>query len=117
MVTGSFTDKTDVLNRLSSAESLRQTVTLLQYMFPRQFGLPNVFTSKTPQGLLHRPFRLEDQETPKIPKRLRGTLVELVQGLQRRNRHCAYTELLRYYCPDVCCHLYWTLLTTHTGHC
>lgn len=76
----------------------------MQHIFPRQFGLPNVFTSVAQQGLLNRSFRLEEQEqTPKIPKRLRGVSVELLQGLQRRNKHCSYTELLRYYCPsDVC---------------
>lgn len=76
----------------------------MQHIFPKQFGLPNVFTSMTYQGSFNHSFRLEEQEqTPKIPKRLRGTLVELLQGLQRRNKHCSYTELLRYYCPsDVC---------------
>ena len=90
---------TDALNRFSSADSLAQTVHLMKSVFPKQFGLHNVFTSDG------SPFRRGittgiDEETPKIPKRLRGRPVELVQRLQRRSRHCSYAELLRYYCPE-----------------
>lgn len=90
---------TDVLNRFSSADSLAQTVRLMKSIFPRQFGLHNVFTSDG------TPFRQDvttgtDEETPKIPKRLRGRPVELVQRLQRRSKQCSYAELLRYYCPE-----------------
>lgn len=35
----------------------------------------------------------------KVPKRLRGDLVVLIQKLQKRHQRCPYAELLRYYCP------------------
>lgn len=34
----------DVLNRFPSSGSLSQTVHVMKYIFPRQFGLHNVFT-------------------------------------------------------------------------
>ena len=70
----------------------------MKSIFPRQFGLHNVFTSDG------TPFRQDitgaDEETAKTPKRLRGRPVELVQQLQRRSKNCSYAELLRYYCPE-----------------
>lgn len=33
----------DVLSRFSSLDSMAQTVHVMKYIFPRQFGLPNVF--------------------------------------------------------------------------
>ena len=39
----------------------------------------------------------------KIPKRLRGQVIELVQQLQNRNKHCSYPHLLNYYCPSEVC--------------
>lgn len=44
----------------------------------------------------------------KLPKRLRGQPLQLVRALQKRNKSCPYTELLRYYCPlDVCARTKW----------
>lgn len=37
----------------------------------------------------------------KIPRRLRGRLVELIQRMQKRHARCSYVELLRHYCPKV----------------
>lgn len=115
----------DVLNRFPSP-TLDQTVHVMKYIFPRQFGLHNVFTSKVDTRETVQPLKDytvredeiahveklkrvrhygydgeqdEQRESVKIPKRLRGKAVELVQRLQRRNRRCPYTELLRYYCP------------------
>ncbi|KAL2002309.1 hypothetical protein VTN02DRAFT_216 [Thermoascus thermophilus] len=99
------------LNRFPSP-SPEHTVHVMKYIFPRQFGLHNVFTSpvdprETAQPLkdytvredeIARRQQGESGAPLKIPKRLRGT-VELVQRLQRRNASCPYTELLRYYCP------------------
>lgn len=116
MLVGSeFADKTDVLNRCPSSDSLSQTVNILKYIFPRQFGLHNVFTSVTDNRQTVQPFKdytmREDEiaqarrdgdsesQCLKIPKRLRGKAVDLVQKLQNRNRRCSYVELLRYYCP------------------
>ncbi|KAJ6145523.1 Telomere reverse transcriptase [Penicillium chermesinum] len=35
----------------------------------------------------------------KVPKRLRGTAMELVHSLRIRHSRCSYAEILRYYCP------------------
>lgn len=39
----------------------------------------------------------------KLPKRLRGEIVTLIQKLQKRHQRCAYVELLRHYCPTKVC--------------
>ncbi|OXV06383.1 hypothetical protein Egran_05849 [Elaphomyces granulatus] len=117
-----------VLNRFpySTPRDLSHTVHVMKYIFPRQFGLHNVFTSEIDRRETVQPFkdytlreeeiasverqrrsRLpslqigagESKESFKIPKRLRGKVVELVQKLQRSNKCCSYSELLRYYCP------------------
>ncbi|KAL9099832.1 MAG: hypothetical protein Q9163_004720 [Psora crenata] len=108
------------LNRYSDYESLHQTSRLMKYIFPKQFSLHNVFTSKvdykeTVQPLKdytlreeeiaqqeHRlksrlPF-LQDLEQ-RIPRRLRGEPVKLVRELQRRHSRCSYSEILEYHCP------------------
>lgn len=91
----------------------------MKYIFPRQFGLHNVFTSVTDNRQTVQPFKdytmREDEiaqarrrtrsigandESQKIPKRLRGMVLDLVQKLQNRNKRCSYVELLRYYCPS-----------------
>ena len=101
----------------------------MKYIFPRQFGLHNVFTSTPDSRQTIQPFKdytmREDEislaekqrqhvqnpfpgpqgiesprESVKIPKRLRGEAVQLVQKLQSRNNQCSYVELLRYYCPS-----------------
>lgn len=95
----------------------------MKYIFPRQFGLHNVFTSpvdlrETVQPL--KDYTLREQEitrhqrqiqlksagparSPKVhlPKRLRGPAVALVKKLQKLHSRCCYTELLRHYCPPV----------------
>ncbi len=97
------------------------------YMFPRQFGLHNAFTSKVDPKDTVQPFKdytlraqeialkFGDQserdvktsstkETKRfIPKRLRGSVERLVRKMQKLHARCAYTELLKYYCPDVVC--------------
>lgn len=98
----------------------------MKYIFPRQFGLHNVFTSRVNFRETVQPFKdytvREDEIEAanrtarmrkglalngadgdlgkvKLPKRLRGELVSLIQKLQKRHTRCAYTELLKYYCP------------------
>lgn len=91
------------------------TLRVMMYMFPRQFGLHNVFTSKvdytqTAQRL--KDYTLREQEIsekfepleiggrlPKLPKRLRGEARALVQQLQILHSRCSYAKLLHYYCP------------------
>lgn len=114
----------DVLNRLSDHTSLKQTIHVLKYIFPRQFGLHNVFTCKTDFRETSQPFKdytLREQEIARdklrkasrkgrrdsklgdfgeaIPKRLRGQTVDLVRCLRVLHHRCSYVELLRYYCP------------------
>lgn len=82
----------------------------MKYIFPRQFGLHNVFISATDpkeytQYLKDYTFReaeidkMAGSNPNKIPKRLRGELVQLVQKLQKRHQRCAYAEMMEYYCP------------------
>lgn len=108
----------DVLNRCPDSSNLSQTVHLMKYIFPRQFGIHNVFTSRVDSRETVQPFKdytvREDEIetvkraarvkkgldlTTKLPKRLRGELVSLIQKLQKRHTRCAYNELLKYYCP------------------
>lgn len=85
------------------------------YIFPRQFGLHNAFTSKvnfkeTAQRLkdytlreeeIFETFgRLNDSDTRvRMPKRLRGTATELVRKLQISHQRCSYSQLLQHHCP------------------
>lgn len=96
----------------------------MRYIFPRQFGLHNVFTSKVDHRETAMPFKdytlrekdihtamcrelgpkaTDAQEIAKwkqrIPKRLRGDAVKLVDKLRVRNQRCSYMEMLRHYCP------------------
>lgn len=39
----------------------------------------------------------------RVPKRLRGDLISLINKLRTLNQRCSYTEMLRHYCPvEVC---------------
>lgn len=112
-----------VLNRYHDRESEEQTVHVMKYVFPRQFGLHNVFTSEvnpreTAQAFndytvreqeiaseraraeRSLPAHLTDRVKPqlRIPKRLRGQAYELIKTVRRRHEHCSYAELLRHYC-------------------
>lgn len=83
----------------------------MKYMFPKEFGLHNVFTSindprEAAQPLQEYTFREDEiqskQETRsggKVPRRLRGIAIDLVWKLRRRHQTCPYAELLRHYCP------------------
>ncbi|KAI0841960.1 hypothetical protein F5Y06DRAFT_164723 [Hypoxylon sp. FL0890] len=91
------------------------TLRVMMYIFPRQFGLHNVFTSKvnfkeTSQRLKDYTLREEEifqkfgrlnEPTTRVqtPKRLRGTATELVRKLQILHQRCSYSRLLQYHCP------------------
>ncbi|KAL7960876.1 hypothetical protein V8C34DRAFT_312267 [Trichoderma compactum] len=93
------------------------TIKLMMYIFPRQFGLHNVFTSAIDANQTAQKFHdytLREDEIskkmrankgspekslPKLPKRLRGSTRDLVQRLQVLHARCSYFELLRHYCP------------------
>ena len=98
-----------VLERFSDPNKSSHTTHLLQYVFPRQFGLHNVFTSKvdpieTAQPLKDYTFREAEisalrGKATKVPRRLRGGALRLIQKIQRNHKACAYSQLLRHYCP------------------
>ncbi len=112
----------DVLNRYGDADNPNHTVHLMKYVFPRQFGLHNAFTSKVDSRETVQPFKdytLREQEIAQVehqkssnrgettvssdqlhvPKRLRGAAYDLVKKLQRRHANCSYSELLKHHCP------------------
>jgi telomerase reverse transcriptase len=94
-------------------------IRIMMYIFPRQFGLHNVFTSvvdrrQTAQPLqdytlreeeIARKFPGKDEKGKRaakhIPKRLRGSLPHLIQRLQVLHSRCAYAAMLQHYCPVI----------------
>ena len=113
----------DVLNRYSDSGNPEHTVHHLKYIFPRQFGLHNVFTCSVDTRETSHAFKdytLREQEIAldlkrfriqqndqckklgsRLPKRLRGPLFQLIGKLQRLHNKCSYLELLKYYCPVI----------------
>lgn len=93
----------------------------MMYMFPRQFGLHNVFTShvdSTQTAQKFQDYTLREEEILKkfrkkegcihvlnvrAPKRLRGMPEHLVRRLQTLHSRCSYVELLQHYCPVCMC--------------
>jgi telomerase reverse transcriptase len=89
----------------------------MMYIFPRQFGLHNVFTSQvdhTQTAQRFQDYTLREEEITQkfcvsqdgvqqfkahIPKRLRGLTQDLVRKLQVFHARCSYSMLLQHYCP------------------
>jgi telomerase reverse transcriptase len=102
----------DILNRIGNDEEVNKNAHLLKYIFPRQFGLHNVFTYAIDMKNSAQPFKdytLREQEIKSasmkskqrsLPKRLRGECETLVSHLRTRHERCAYSALLQYYCPN-----------------
>jgi telomerase reverse transcriptase len=100
------------LNRIGNDDEGSKTAHLLKYIFPRQFGLHNVFTYALDTKNSAQPFKgytLREQEIKtankkskqrSLPKRLRGECETLTSHLHTRHERCAYSALLQYYCPD-----------------
>jgi telomerase reverse transcriptase len=98
-------------NDLQENAHNRSTVEVMMYIFPRQFGLHNVFTEEVDQKQTMQPFqdytlRNDDidmkfghDKMPKIPRRLRGKAIQLARQLQINHRRCPYKILLDHYCP------------------
>ncbi len=122
----------DVLNRFPSrpsggerqeghgeieGEDDANTVHVMMYMFPRQFGLHNAFTSTVDRRRTAQKFQdytLREEEitqkfamqegngriiSARVPRRLRGVTQNLVKRLRIRHGRCSYAEMLQYYCP------------------
>lgn len=98
------------------AENAASTNRVLMYMFPRQFGLHNAFTSKVDFRETSQRFKdytLREEEislkvgkskdgSPNkvhVPKRLRGMAIEMVRQMQKQHQRCSYSKLIEHYCP------------------
>lgn len=117
----SVTYLADVLNRYpyvmnskfdgKSRSPPPNTIHVMMHLFPRQFGLHDVFTAEVDSRETVQPFKdytlredeihtkFSSEASIKIPKRLRGKASELVHKLQIRHSRCPYKILLEYYCP------------------
>ncbi|KAJ5806303.1 uncharacterized protein N7503_003905 [Penicillium pulvis] len=99
--------RTHVFNRFRDLSSAAKTIHVMMYIFPRQFGLRNVFVptgDQKEQFVSHGHAFREDEifdgdGCSKIPKRLRGQAVELAHSFRARHARCSYEELLKHYCP------------------
>lgn len=109
-VTDSAQADPDQKTRLNQSNE-QNTLKVMMYIFPRQFGLHNVFNSKvdylkTAQKLPDYTLREEEinslfkDQKIRTPKRLRGDVKRLVEHLQSLHGRCAYVELLRHHCPS-----------------
>jgi telomerase reverse transcriptase len=98
----------DVINQ----KNRETTIRVMMYIFPREFGLHNAFTSVVDSRDTSQPFNdytlREDEICSKyregpwtVPKRLRGAAMELVKKFQILHSRCPYSELLKYYCPVI----------------
>ncbi len=107
-----------VFNRYPDHNNKHHVVHNVKYVFPRQFGLHNVFTSKVDSKETIQPFKdytlreheiarsmpsnaattARDRSKGRLPKRLRGPTQSLVRKLLRNHHQCTYTQLLRHYC-------------------
>lgn len=94
------------------------TLKVMAYMFPRQFGLHNVFTStvdRTKTAQKFQDYTLREEELSAafrqtsgdksalrihLPKRLRGEAKRLTQRLQILHARCSYVALFEHYCPS-----------------
>ena len=114
----------DVLNRFCDISNDEQSTHIMKHVFPRQFGLHNVFTSTVDPRETTHPFQdytMRDREisaairlkkSSKVPKRLRGPALDLIRKIRKTHANLSYTELLRHYCPfDVSRPHYPTILT------
>ena len=116
-------NRAHVLNRYSEIDEVEQTQHVMKHIFPRQFGLHNVFTSETDRKDTTQQFKdytLRDPEIaqslqawrrrrsledashaaePPLPKRLRHGVEPLIARFRKRHKRCSYASMLNYYCP------------------
>lgn len=114
-----------VLNRYPEIDNEQQAIHIMKYIFPRQFGLHNVFTSKVDRNETAHPFKDytdRDQEIDRsdchwrqskitnetagrvsrrpLPKRLRSQVLTLVRLLRKQHSRCSYETMLEHYCQN-----------------
>ncbi|OLL26842.1 Telomerase reverse transcriptase [Neolecta irregularis DAH-3] len=98
-----------IFNRYKNPDDLDHCSTILQYMFPRQFGLHNVFTCTVDRKKTIQPFQdytVRDKEILsaarqkgyKIPTRLMD-LLNVVSRMIKLHSRCSYSAMVKYYCP------------------
>lgn len=100
---------------------------MLMYVFPREFGLHNAFTSEVDRKDTSHQFKdyhirddeivrlrqkwryrsaqtraLDIRTMPPLPNRLRGPIAAIAAGCLRRQDRLAYFALLNHYCPRPC---------------
>ncbi len=101
---------THVLQRYAGVVQPEHSVHIAKYIFPRQFGLHNVFNSTvdpTETAQHFKDYTLREVEIRGqrkksmtwIPRRLRGKALELVRKIQRNHHSCSYSQLLWHHCP------------------
>jgi telomerase reverse transcriptase len=111
-----------VMNRYHNPDDCTETIHVMKYIFPRQFGLHNAFTSAADLQDTSQPFKdyttreteikrngMKREDRPgepslpadKIPRRLRGPCFRLVERVRKRHSRCSFKALLDHYCPHV----------------
>ena len=104
-------DVLDVLNRYSDNNDENHAKHILKYIFPRQFGLHNVFTHVTDRRETSHAFKdYTDRENEiaispknrddKAYQRLGTRVLSLVSKMQKLHKLCSYHELINYYCSS-----------------
>jgi hypothetical protein len=102
----------DVLNRYQKNEDIGQAKHIMKYIFPKQFGLHNVFTHLTDRRETTHAFKdYTDREAEiassfkdhdeKIYRRLGAAVIPLIDKMQRLHQQCSYHALINYYCSPV----------------
>lgn len=115
---GEVEEQLDENKQKISLQNEAHTLRVMMYIFPRQFGLHNAFTSKVnfketsqrlkdytlrEEEILQKFGRLNEPTTRvKTPKRLRGMVAELVQRLLVLHQSCSYSKLIQHHCPVSC---------------
>lgn len=115
----------DALNRFPDDPEM-----VLMYIFPKEYGLHNVFTSVLDRQVETGPVRdytNRDEEIAALadkckrkkekiprPKRLGEKILELVKKLQKRHWNCSYEALIKYCSPQSVRAL---ILSKKSGHC
>lgn len=99
-----------ILNRINVFPHEQQDRVMLQYIFPRQFKLHNVFTSKVDRTETTQPFKdytlredvsvsADHVRNQRIPARLFTTGIRLVRRIRKRYKKCRIDQLVYHYCP------------------